>query len=131
MADWESLSTSPRQHSDTNDVMSMFTTKSASPLYTMNGNVSELQFASPAKDSAWDNDVSHGAAYCREDNIDQCIANINQVTFRACFSYALSVRFFHCSIGCRCGCLTVFLIWCCNITIYSLGRDFLCTRTSA
>ena len=59
----------------------------------MNGNVSELQFASPAKDSAWDNDVSHGAAYCREDNIDQCIANINQVTFRSVMLFQ-SVVFF-------------------------------------
>ena len=60
--------------------MSMFTTKSASPLYRMNGNVSELHFASPAKEAGdVDNDVSVGGAFCRDDNIDQCIANINQV----------------------------------------------------
>ena len=81
MADWESLSVTPQKDGD---VMSLFTTKSASPLYTMNGHVSELSFT-PLKNGASGGGGASGdphtghASFCQADTVEQCIASINQV----------------------------------------------------
>ena len=75
MAGWKSLSVSPPP----SDLMSLYTTKTDTPQFRLNnGDASELLFPSPSQQG---DDVtdSHVAPTCRQDNLKQCLDNLNQV----------------------------------------------------
>ena len=76
MSEWNCMGGDSGGGVNTVDFFSLYTSKTCTPNHKMNGNFSQLTFSpSPTKAPSADSD-----AFCRHDNINECVLYLNQVS---------------------------------------------------